>query len=97
VDLIEHCRSACDDLIDVAGRATIQAVLELSAQQVADPSQQGKYRTGWVVWYGHQSNEGRPIGIDLEPVRRVGRRHEPPLSPGIADCFPNQPAAPACD
>ena len=32
VDLIEHCRIACDELIDVAGRATIQAVLELSAR-----------------------------------------------------------------
>ena len=27
VDLIEQCRMACDELIDVAGRATIQAVL----------------------------------------------------------------------
>jgi hypothetical protein len=26
VDLIEQCRMACDELIDVAGRATIQAV-----------------------------------------------------------------------
>src|ERR1700687_608500 len=37
VDLIEQCQMACDELIDVAGRATIQAVLELSAQQVAGP------------------------------------------------------------
>ena len=28
VDLIEQCRMACDELIDVAGRATIQAVLD---------------------------------------------------------------------
>ncbi len=35
VDLIEQGRLACDELIDVAGRATPQAVLELSAQQVA--------------------------------------------------------------
>ena len=35
VDLIEQCRMACDELLDVAGRAIIQAVLELSAQQVA--------------------------------------------------------------
>ena len=26
VDLIEHCQMACDELIDVAGRAAIQAV-----------------------------------------------------------------------
>ena len=32
VDLIEQCQMACDELIDVAGRAAIQAVLGLSAQ-----------------------------------------------------------------
>ena len=42
VDLIEQCQMACDELIDVAGRAAIQAVLGLSAQQVAGPRQQGK-------------------------------------------------------
>jgi hypothetical protein len=42
VDLIEQCRMACDDLIDVAGRATIQAVLELSAQQVCRPMPAGQ-------------------------------------------------------
>ena len=52
VDLIEQCQMACDELIDVAGRAAIQAVLGLSAQQVAGPRQQGKQRTGEVVWYG---------------------------------------------
>jgi len=54
VELIEQCRLACDELIDVAGRATIQAVLELSAQQVAGPRQQGKHRSEDVVWYGQQ-------------------------------------------
>lgn len=51
VDLIEQCRMACDELIEVAGRATIQAVLELSAQQAAGgPRQQGKQREGEVGW-----------------------------------------------
>ncbi len=41
---------ACDALIDVARRATIQAVLELSAQQAAGgPWQQGKQRESEVV------------------------------------------------
>ncbi len=34
VELIEQCRGAVDQVIDVTGRAAIQAVLELSAQQV---------------------------------------------------------------
>jgi hypothetical protein len=32
VDLIEHSRIACDQLIDVSGRAVLQAVLQLAAQ-----------------------------------------------------------------
>ena len=35
VDLIEQSRMACDQLIDVTGRAVLQAVLQLSAAQVA--------------------------------------------------------------
>ena len=57
VDLIEQCQMACDELIDVAGRAAIQAVLGLSAQQVAGPRQQGKSELG--RWSGMASNPGR--------------------------------------
>jgi hypothetical protein len=50
LDLIEQCRLACDELIDIAGRATLQAVLELSAQQVAGgPPHPGQRRGGEVV------------------------------------------------
>jgi hypothetical protein len=53
VDLIEQCQWACDELIDVTGRAAIQAVLQLSAEQVAGgPPQQGKRRSGDVVFHG---------------------------------------------
>jgi hypothetical protein len=57
VDLIEQCQMACDELIDVAGRAAIQAVLGMSAQQVAGPRQQGKSELG--RWSGMASNPGR--------------------------------------
>ena len=40
VDLIEQSRMACDQLIDVTGRAVLQAVLQLSAAQVAGGPQQ---------------------------------------------------------
>jgi putative transposase len=77
VDLIEQCRLACDDLIDVAGRATIQAVLELSAQQVAGgPRQQGKQRTGGVVWYGQQPGSvmlrDRKLAVKRPRLRQKG-------------------------
>lgn len=41
VDLIEQSRMAVDELIDVAGRATIEAVLQLSAAQAAGPRTPG--------------------------------------------------------
>ena len=53
LDLIEQCRLACDELIDIAGRATVQAVLELSAQQVAGgPPASGPTarRRGGLAW-----------------------------------------------
>jgi len=77
VDLIEQCRMACDELIDVAGRATIQAVLELSAQQAAGgPRQQGKQRSGEVVWYGEQSGRvmlsDRKLAVKRPRLRQKG-------------------------
>jgi putative transposase len=76
VDLIEQCRMACDELIDVAGRATIQAVLDLSAQQVAGPRQQGKARAGDVVWYGRQPGtvmlSERKLAVQRPRLRKRG-------------------------
>lgn len=77
VDLIEQCRMACDELIDVAGRATIQAVLELSAQQAAGgPRQQGKQRAGEVVWYGGQPGtvmlSDRKLAVQRPRLRKKG-------------------------
>jgi hypothetical protein len=40
------------------GRASIQAVFELSAEQIAGPPQQGKARTADLVWYGTQAGPG---------------------------------------
>jgi hypothetical protein len=39
LDLIANARVAIDDLIDVMGRATIEAVLLMNAAQVAGPKQ----------------------------------------------------------
>ena len=56
VELVEQCRGAVDEVIDVTGRAAIQAVLELSAQQVTggELSQPGKKRGGDIVRWGRQ-------------------------------------------
>ena len=54
LDLIEQSRMAVDELIDVAGRATIEAVLQLSAGQVAGPRTPGQRRSG-LLWHGRQA------------------------------------------
>jgi transposase-like protein len=55
VQLIEDAELAVDDLIDVMGRATIEAVLLLSGEQVAGPKRRGKRgREGEASWYGSQ-------------------------------------------
>jgi putative transposase len=54
VNLIETAQGAIDEVIDVVGRATIEAVLHLSAQEVAGPKHPGKGQ-GAVRWHGQQA------------------------------------------
>ena len=42
VDLIEQAQVVVEEFIDVVGRAALEAVLEVSAAQVAGPPHQGK-------------------------------------------------------
>jgi len=77
VDLIEQSRMAVDDLIDVLGRASIEAVLGLSARQVAGEPQQGKARSGEVVWHGTQPGRvclrERKLRVNKPRLRKRGR------------------------
>jgi len=79
VDLIEQCRLACDELIDVTGRAAIEAVLQLSAGQTAGgPAQQGKRRSGEVVFHGRQPGQVMLSDRKLEVARpRLRTRGRP--------------------
>ena len=52
--LIEQAEMAVNELIDVAGRATIEAVLTLSAQELAGPKHPGKRTGGVIGWHGEQ-------------------------------------------
>lgn len=54
VGLIETAQLAIDEVIDVTGRATIEAVLRLSAQQIAGEKHPGKAQ-GAIRWHGEQS------------------------------------------
>jgi len=71
LELIEQAELAIDELIDVAGRATIEAVLTLSAQEVAGSKHPGK-ETGAIRWHGRQK------GVVQLAERKV-RVHKPRL------------------
>ena len=77
LELIEHSRMAVDELIEVMGRASIEAVLELSARQVAGAPQQGKARSGEIGWHGTQPGrvylKERQLRVNKPRLRRKGR------------------------
>jgi len=77
LELIEQSRLAVDELIDVMGRACVEAVLALSTRQVAGPPQQGKAREGDIVWRvaqpGRVRLKGRQLQVAKPRLRRKGR------------------------
>lgn len=76
VELLCQAEIAVDELIDVAGRATIEAVLTLSAQQKAGPKHPGK-AGGEITWYGRQKATiglaERKLRVDKPRPRRKGK------------------------
>jgi transposase-like protein len=83
LDLIENAQAAVDDLIDVMGRATIEAVLLMSAAGVGGPKQQGKKNDRDVVYHGSQAGRvalrERQLGVEKPRLRR---RDPTPGEPG---------------
>jgi putative transposase len=77
MELIEQSRMAIDELIEVMGRASIEAVLGLSARQVAGEPQQGKARAGEVGWHGTQAGrvnlKERKLRVQRPRLRKKGR------------------------
>jgi hypothetical protein len=57
VELIEQSRMACDQLVDVTGRAVLQAVLQLSAAEVAAVRHRRAraVRPGWSCMAGKRA------------------------------------------
>lgn len=76
LELVEHTQGAIDEVIDVVGRATVEAVLELSAEQVAGPKVQSRLRARAVYWYGRQQGEvmlsDRKLKVLKPRLRRRG-------------------------
>lgn len=82
LELIQQAELAVDELIDVAGRATIEAILTISAEQIAGPKQPGKKGVADVGWYGRQNGivrlSDRKLRVSKPRLRRknVGRGGE---------------------
>ena len=74
LDLINNAQTAIDDLIDVMGRATIEAVLLMSAAEIAGPRQQGKKTDRKVVYHGSQQGrvklKDRQLQVQKPRLRR---------------------------
>ena len=76
LDLIETAQTAVDDVIDVVGRSTIEAILLLSARQVAGNQHKGK-AAGDIRWHGSQpgviSMSDRKLRINKPRLRKKGK------------------------
>jgi len=76
VELIEQSQVAVDELIDVLGRATVEAVLKLSAQGIAGPPHPGK-KGGTVGWHGREKGtvclRERKLRVERPRLRKKGQ------------------------
>lgn len=76
VELIEQSKLAVDELIDVLGRAQVEAVLRLSAERIAGPPHPGK-KGGEIGWHGRETGtvclRERKLRVERPRLRRKGR------------------------
>jgi transposase-like protein len=76
LELIEGAEMAIDELIDVMGRATVEAVLLMSAEQVAGPRTPGR-KGGEVRWHGSQAGvvslSERKLRVCKPRLRKKGK------------------------
>ena len=78
VELIEDSQMAVDELIETLGRATIEAVLRISAAQLAGESHQGR-KGGDMLRHGSQQGvvtlSNRKMRVDKPRLRERGKGH----------------------
>src|ERR1700677_2376466 len=74
VKLIEQSQLAIEQVVDVTGRACIEAVLEMSAMEIAGSKSPGK-ASGDVRWHGSQDGLAH-LGDRKLRVRRPRLRHK---------------------
>ncbi len=76
LELICNTEQAVDELIDMVGKGAIEAVLLLSAEQLAGPKQPGKTH-GEITWHGRQhgvvSLSERKLRVEKPRLREKGK------------------------
>jgi hypothetical protein len=76
VELIEQSQAAVDERMEVLGRATIEAVLRLSAEGIAGPLHPGK-KGGAVGWHGREKvtvcQKERKLRVERPRRRKKGQ------------------------
>lgn len=83
LDLIDNAQAAIDDLIDVMGRATIEAILLMGAAQLAGPKPQGKKIDRDVVDHGSQAGRVALKERQLKVTKpRLRKKAAGPRGPG---------------
>jgi transposase-like protein len=74
LDLVTQGQRAIDEVIDVMGRATIEAILKMSAEEVAGRRQQGKATDRPYYWHGTQPGRvalaERQLRVDKPRLRK---------------------------
>lgn len=84
LELVETSQVALDQVIDVTGRALIELLLQLSAERLAGPKQQG-VKGGEIRWHGSQGGvvhlRERKVRVAKPRLRRrgLGRGTEVPI------------------
>jgi putative transposase len=83
VELIEQSQLAVDELIDVLGRASVEAVLRLSAAGLAGPPHPGK-KGGAVGWHGSETGTvalaERKLHVTRPRLRKKGQGQDGEVS-----------------
>ena len=76
LELLEDGRMAVETLMNELGRASLEALLLVSAERIAGPAARGK-RGGEVQWYGSQRGSvqltDRKLGVEKPRLRRRGK------------------------
>ena len=76
LELVCNTENAIDEVINVVGTAAIEAVLLLSAQEVAGPKHPGKV-SGTIGWHGRQPGvvclSDRKLRVEKPRLRRKGK------------------------